>query len=447
MMSSQLTNPSVPSDKWVENKSEKKRLNWTDAAFFAVLMAAAIYILRTWSQSMDSYEKWILIATTFFLTWLGWLWRPLRTLSIAVFLIALLAIGLYDGNLSHAQEKFLLKYLISSQSAILWMSALMFMATIVYWVSYFYPKVDWMGTIFTWAGVVFGFVGLLVRWREGHLIASDMGHIPVSNLYEVFVLFCLLTALFYLYYEKRYNTRALGGFVLLVITSAIIFLMWYTFERDAATITPLNNALNSWWMKLHVPANFVGYGTFALSAMVGFAYLVKHHGNTNAWLPMTPLLLIGAALVAEVFIFGGQQVRPSAEFSGFWLVYFGISIILVALILMMRKRIAEKLPSFEVLDDMMYRAIAVGFAFFTVATVLGALWAADAWGTYWQWDPKETWALVVWLNYAAWLHLRLMKGMRGVVAAYWALAGLVITTFAFIGVNIFLSGLHSYGEL
>jgi ABC-type transport system involved in cytochrome c biogenesis permease subunit len=79
--------------------------------------------------------------------------------------------------------------------------------------------------------------------------------------------------------------------------------------------------------------------------------------------------------------------------------------------------------------------------------VLGAFWAAEAWGGYWSWDPKETWALIVWLNYAAWLHMRLMKGLRGTAAAWWSLAGLVITTFAFLGVNMFLSGLHSYGEL
>ena len=85
--------------------------------------------------------------------------------------------------------------------------------------------------------------------------------------------------------------------------------------------------------------------------------------------------------------------------------------------------------------------------FFTIATILGAVWAAEAWGGYWSWDPKETWALIVWLNYAAWLHLRLIKGLRGTVLAWWSLGGLVITTFAFLGVNLFLSGLHSYGEL
>ncbi|CAM5199194.1 c-type cytochrome biogenesis protein CcsB [Oligella ureolytica] len=315
------------------------------------------------------------------------------------------------------------------------------MSTITYWFGFANKNLGWMGPAFAWSGTVLGSVGLLVRWRESHLIAFDMGHIPVSNLYEVFVLFCLITVLFYLYYERRYNTRALGGFVMIVVASAVTFLLWYTFLRDAATIQPLNNALNSWWMKLHVPANFVGYGTFALAAMVGFAYLVKLHGNTTSWRPMIPLLLIGGALVAEPLMFSSR-----GDYA-LWFVYFGLSVIVVGVILVFRKPIAAGLPSFEVLDDIMYRAISIGFAFFTVATVLGAFWAADAWGTYWQWDPKETWAFIVWLNYAAWLHLRLMKGMRGQVMAYWALAGLVVTTFAFLGVNIFLSGLHSYGEL
>ena len=437
-----------PSAKWEDQMSEtgdnrvlRGKPDWTDLVFFLILVAGAAYAIVTYPNEMDIYEKYILAGSTIFVTWVGWLWRPLRVLMIACGLAALLAIGLYDGNLAQADNQFLLKYLLSSQSAILWMCALFFMATVVYWVGYISPTAAWMGTAFTWAGVFFGFAGLLVRWREGHLIAPDMGHIPVSNLYEVFVLFCLITAVFYLYYEKRYNTRALGGFVLLVISAAVIFLLWYTFERDAAVITPLNNALRSWWMKLHVPANFIGYGTFALAAMVGFAYLVKQHGETTSWKPMIPLLLIGGAMVSEPFIFSDK------ENFGFWILYFGISVIIVACILLARKTIASKLPPLEILDDIMYRAISVGFAFFTVATVLGALWAADAWGTYWQWDPKETWAFIVWLNYAAWLHLRLMKGMRGTVAAYWALAGLIITSFAFLGVNIFLSGLHSYGEL
>ena len=109
--------------------------------------------------------------------------------------------------------------------------------------------------------------------------------------------------------------------------------------------------------------------------------------------------------------------------------------------------LASRLPRPEVLEEIMYRAIAVGFLFFTIATILGAMWAADAWGGYWSWDPKETWALIVWLNYAAWLHVRLVKGWRGAVLSWWAIIGLLVTTFAFVGVNMFLTGLHSYGSL
>ena len=417
------------------------RPDWTDFLFFVVLAAGAGFALKTLSQSMDIYEKAILIGTVPSLVWLGWLWRPLRTLMIASGLSALLAIWLYQGDIANADRVFLLKYLFSSQSSILWMCALFVIATVCYWIGFVSQTAAWLGTALSWGAVFAGTSGMLVRWREGHLMGPDLGHIPVSNLYEVFVLFALITALFYLYYERRYATRALGGFVMLVITSAVVFLLWYSFTRDAYQIQPLVPALKSWWMKLHVPANFIGYGTFSLAAMVGFAYLVKQHAETRSWLKLAPLFVLGVLLAAEPMVFRTEGLSAT------WMLYFGIGAVLVGAILMFRKPIASKLPSLEVLDDIMYRAIAIGFAFFTVATILGALWAADAWGAYWQWDPKETWALIVWLNYAAWLHLRLMKGLRGTLAAYWALVGLLITGFAFLGVNMFLSGLHSYGAL
>jgi cytochrome c-type biogenesis protein CcsB len=200
-------------------------------------------------------------------------------------------------------------------------------------------------------------------------------------------------------------------------------------------------------MKIHVPANFIGYGTFALSAMVAFAYLIKQQAAEARWTRLAPLWLLGIVLCFEPIVFRQQPGGAGGGISNYWAVYFGLSALIVAGILMARRPIAARLPALEVLDDVMYKAIAVGFAFFTIATVLGALWAAEAWGGYWSWDPKETWALIVWLNYAAWLHMRLMKGLRGTVAAWWALVGLVVTTFAFLGVNMFLSGLHSYGTL
>jgi cytochrome c-type biogenesis protein CcsB len=198
-------------------------------------------------------------------------------------------------------------------------------------------------------------------------------------------------------------------------------------------------------MKLHVPANFIGYGMFALAAMVSLSYLIKQQAGETRWYRLTPLWLLGVVLCFVPIVF--RKSPADVGGGGYWAGYLLVSGLIAAGILLGRKRIAARLPSFEVLDDVMYKAIAVGFAFFTIATVLGALWAAEAWGGYWSWDPKETWALIVWLNYAAWLHMRLMKGLRGTVAAWWALTGLAVTTFAFLGVNMFLSGLHSYGTL
>ena len=92
-------------------------------------------------------------------------------------------------------------------------------------------------------------------------------------------------------------------------------------------------------------------------------------------------------------------------------------------------------------------SLTIGLFTLTVGNFLGGIWANESWGRYWSWDPKETWAFIVWLNYAVWLHLRLVAGWRGKVLAWWAIIGLFITAFAFLGVNMFLSGLHSYGTL
>ena len=387
MQYSQISSPEAPR---VGQAPLLKRLTPIDWLFALALVLGAGYGLIHYGAYTNYYDKLVLCAAVPVFSVLGWRWKPVRLLMVMIAALSLSAIALYHGDLARAEQSFFLKYLLSSQSAILWMSALLVIATLFYWIGMLTRSQSGgsIGSKMVWVAVLMGFVGLMVRWYESYLIGADVGHIPISNLYEVFVLFCLITSLFYLYYEQYYKTRALGAFVLLVISAAVGFLMWYSVSRDAQQIQPLVPALQSWWMKIHVPANFIGYGSFALAAMVGVAYLLKERGV-----------------------------------------------------------LADRLPEFELLDDLMYKSIAVGFAFFTIATILGALWAAQAWGGYWSWDPKETWALIVWLNYAAWLHMRLMKGLRGTVAAWWALTGLLVTSFAFLGVNMFLSGLHSYGQL
>jgi cytochrome c-type biogenesis protein CcsB len=426
-----------------------------DWIFAALVVSGGAYAFARYGASMDGYEKAILLGALPAGIALGWFWGSLRLLMLGVAAAALIAIGLYSratdsfgADLAQGENVFLLKYFLSSQSAILWMSVLFFMSTLFYWIG-FAAKTDdnaavRIGSRLAWAAVFMALTGTVVRWYESHQIGPDIGHIPVSNLYEVFVLFCWLTSLFYLYYEQHYKTKSLGAFVMLVVSGAVGFLLWYTVAREAQEIQPLVPALQSWWMKLHVPANFIGYGSFSLSAMVGFAFLVKRHASQASWTRLAPLFALGVVLCIEPVVF---RKNPIEAISSYWAVYFGLAVLIVGGILLARRRIAERLPSFEVLDDVMYKSIAVGFAFFTIATILGAFWAAEAWGGYWSWDPKETWALIVWLNYAAWLHMRLMKGLRGAMSAWWALTGLVVTTFAFLGVNMFLSGLHSYGTL
>jgi cytochrome c-type biogenesis protein CcsB len=425
--------------------AKRNALDWI---FAAIVLVGGLYAFARYNAFMDVYEKGILLGTIPAAIAIGWFWRPLRALMLLVAGFSLLGIVSYQGDLARAEQVFWLKYFLSSQSAILWMSVLFFMSTVFYWLGMFARgqsgTMESLGSRIAWVAVGMALVGTMVRWYESYLIGADVGHIPVSNLYEVFVLFSWMTAAFYLYFEAQYKTRARGAFVMLVVSAAVGFLLWYTVVREAHEIQPLVPALKSWWMKLHVPANFIGYGMFSLAAMVSLAYLIKQQAHETRWYRLTPLWLLGVVLCFVPVVF-----RKSTELGGgnYWLGYLFVSGLIAAAILLGRRRIAARLPSEEVLDDVMYKAIAVGFAFFTIATVLGALWAAEAWGGYWSWDPKETWALIVWLNYAAWLHMRLMKGLRGTVAAWWALAGLAVTTFAFLGVNMFLSGLHSYGTL
>ena len=401
---------------------------------------------------MDVYEKWILLGAAPSAVWLGWFWRPLRPLMLSVAFVSLVAIGSYQRDLARAENVFVLKYLLSSQSAILWMCVLTLMSTLFYWVGVLKQShaATWsnLGTKLAWGAVAMALIATMVRWHESHLLGPDIGHIPVSNLYEVFVLFVWMTTLFYLYFEAHYkdqqHIRSLGAFVMLVISAAVGFIVWYSLDRSAHEIQPLVPALKSWWMKLHVPANFVGYGTFSLSAMVAYAYLLKSNVGVRSTLRLGALWLGGFVLF---MIFLGPVALRGKTITTDYALYPVVAALISLALVWLRTRISSRLPDFEVLDDVMYKSIAVGFAFFTIATVLGALWAAEAWGGYWSWDPKETWALIVWLNYAAWLHLRLSKGWRGPVMAWWALIGLLVTTFAFLGVNMFLSGLHSYGSL
>ncbi|MGF6148576.1 Cytochrome c-type biogenesis protein CcmF [Kingella potus] len=388
----------VPQHELLVRRSFCKNLGGADWLYAALIFAVAAFVQYTLPHHMDAYEVVILWLSAACAAGLGWFFKPLRWFIPLSLALAYGSVLLYGGDFAH-RDRFLLRYFLSSQSAIMWQCALIFCALFAYLAGGLIAlhrrqqtnTLLGMATAFGWLCALAGFTGLLVRWHESYLILGSAGHIPVSNLYEVFILFLVICALMYWYYESRFSVQKLGGFVYLFMSGVVCFVLWYSLSRNAQQIQPLIPALQSWWMKIHVPANFIGYGAFCIAAMLGVAQLLA--------------------------------IRAEAADS------------------------PRRLPDSALIEEIMYKAVAVGFLFFTLATILGALWAADAWGRYWSWDPKETWAFVVWLNYAVWLHLRLVAGWRGKVLAWWAIVGLAITAFAFVGVNLFLSGLHSYGGL
>ncbi|MGK9449656.1 c-type cytochrome biogenesis protein CcsB [Acidithiobacillus caldus] len=373
--------------------------SWTailrqEAPWVGALTLAALAILLRYGHDFGYWQYVVLASWYAGLLTAGIAWRSLQWATIAAVLPALLAVWLYSDGQTPA-DNLLLRYILQGVAAVYWMSLALLAATATY-LAYVVTARETLGRLasaLTWVGVVFGFIGLGVRWRETYLGHPDWGHIPVSNLWEVMVLFCASTALFWLYYEQRNRARALGAFVMPLVAMGVGFLLWLTLAQHMDRIEPLIPALQSFWMKLHVPMMFVGYANFTIASLVGLAYLLTQRSQRRG---------------------GG---------------------------------LARVLPSLEVQDEVMYKAIALGFLFFTVATILGAVWAARAWGGFWSWDPKETWALIVWLNYAGYLHARVVKGWHGRSMAWWSFMSLWVVSFCFLGVNLFLSGLHSYGKL
>ncbi len=287
-------------------------------------------------------------------------------------------------------------------------SFVFYILTTALYLGYWVFKKKWLGQTAT----AMAFVALMSTSMILISRAGESGHAPFSNLWESMMLFVWATNAGYLIMEYKHKFRSIGIIVMALESVAMLsaLLLPYRFK----SVEPLNPALqNKWhwmtdllstwglekyaigWLDFHVFTTFIGYAGFAISFGLSILYLVKEKSETKT----------------------------------------------------QRNSLVESFPPAKTLDELSYRAIAWGFPFLAVGIVSGAVWANYAWGGYWSWDPKETWALIVWLNYAAWLHMRLMKGLRGPVAAWWALVGLVVTTFAFLGVNMFLSGLHSYGEL
>jgi cytochrome c-type biogenesis protein CcsB len=252
-------------------------------------------------------------------------------------------------------------------------------------------KVGLSGTGLAWIGFAIHTVATGLRWKESYDIG--LGHAPLSNLYESVVFFAWSIVLIFGIIDAKYKYRVIGAFVM---PFALLGMTWAQLYLPA-DINPLMPALQSNWLTYHVITCFLGYAAFAVACGVSIMYLIK-----------------------------AKSEEGGSDAAGGLLSVF---------------------PPTKVLDDLNYKAIMVGFPLLTLGIITGAAWANYAWGTYWSWDPKETWSLIVWFIYAAFLHARFTKGWVGRRAAWLSIIGFAATIFCYLGVNLFLSGLHSYGGL
>jgi cytochrome c-type biogenesis protein CcsB len=239
-------------------------------------------------------------------------------------------------------------------------------------------------------GFLFNTGGIALRWVESY--QQGAGHAPLSNMFESLVFFAWCIALFYLFLEFRYKNRVIGAFAV-----PFAFLSMALASLTGAEIKPLVPALQSNWLIAHVMTCFVGYAAFAVAAGMGIMYLVRSTSIEN-----------------------GKEINPDG--------------------------LLATLPSLKVIDDITHKTIVFGFLWLSAGIITGAIWANSAWGTYWSWDPKETWSLITWFVYAGALHARFTKGWGGKRIAWLAIIGFLAVVFTYYGVNYLLSGLHSYGS-
>ncbi len=240
-------------------------------------------------------------------------------------------------------------------------------------------------------------VGLAVHMSAIFLRGIAEDRVPWGNMYEFIAAFTCMAVLVFVAASIRYSAYYLGVFVLLpiVLGLGIDLTVLYT---PAGSLVP---ALQSYWIAIHVTAMIVAIGLFIFGAVVTTLYLIADRNERR--------------------IAAGQ---PSAAAG-----------------------IMRHLPGAAVLDRLSYRSILFGFPVWTFGVMAGAIWADHAWGRYWGWDPKETWSFITWVVYAMFLHARATAGWRGRRAAWIQLVGFTCLLFNVVGVNLFITGLHSYAGM
>lgn len=306
-----------------------------------------------------------------------------------------------------------------------------------------------------WAALVLNVIALAHRW-----LAAD--HAPWANQYESATMVAFGVLLLYAFFEREAKLPLLG---LLVLPAAMVAIAAASLlPHDYKRIAPLMPALQSPWLTIHVSLMLISYGAFASTFALSLLYLIR----CGVWTRRTTL--IGLAFVGPLagwfFAFVHKQANSAywaglmkslgatelaqGDVSKAYLLVAGkgLAIALVAGLALTRlpARLLQQLPDENRLDELNYRSVAIGFPLLTLGIILGAFWGHVAWGRYWAWDPKETWAFISWLIFAFFLHMRVFGGWDGKRIAWVGLIGAGSIVFTYWGVNFLLSGLHAYAK-
>jgi cytochrome c-type biogenesis protein CcsB len=272
-------------------------------------------------------------------------------------------------------------------------------------------KTSGMVTLFIAAANLALTAQLVLRWWQS-------GHFPISNLYESLCFLAWACTLTQLLVERSWPTPIVAASATPMGLGCIAFAS-FALPDQLQVASPLVPALRSSWLVMHVSVIMVSYAALLVGSLLSVAVLVSDRGHALEL--RSSSIGSGGYRRAALVTTGGSVSNTEFQLSS---VQFSRN---------------------ELLDSLSYRTITVGFLLLTVGIISGAVWANEAWGSYWSWDPKETWALICWLVYAAYLHTRLSRGWQGRRPALVASVGLIVIVVCYIGVNLLGIGLHSYG--
>jgi len=312
-----------------------------------------------------------------------------------------------------------------------WIFLLLLIVTVVYWASIIskeinsLAKIGFYGTLLT-NGLIFCLLGL--RWL-------NYGYFPLSNLYESLLFLAWGITFITVILENKTRTSLIGS-ITNPISLFIIGFAGLSLPESMQAPSPLVPALKSNWLMMHVTVMMLSYGSLIVGSLLGIFFLILANGRKEE------IVLQGNSYGQA---FSKNKLADSTYYNEGSLESY--SNLIIEEDLQSYSTNEGRLSLLESVDNLSYRTISFGFPLLTIGIIAGAVWANEAWGSYWSWDPKETWALITWLVFASYLHARITKSWQGKKPAIIASFGFVVVWICYLGVNFLGKGLHTYGQM